>query len=69
MPKSKTHKGLAKRIKITAGGKIKHRKTGKSHLNSSFSGNKCRKRGGSTIAPKSVAKKLERLLNTRLTGR
>ncbi len=32
MPKMKTHKGLAKRIKITAKGKVKHRRAGKSHL-------------------------------------
>ncbi|MHC4994470.1 MAG: large ribosomal subunit protein bL35 [Planctomycetota bacterium] len=69
MPKQKSHKGLLKRVKITAGGKLKHRKSGKSHLNSGFSGDKCRKRGESTVAPKSVAKKLERLLNAHLTGR
>ncbi|MDH7600295.1 MAG: 50S ribosomal protein L35 [Sedimentisphaerales bacterium] len=32
MPKMKTHKGLAKRLKVTATGKIKHRRAGKSHL-------------------------------------
>lgn len=32
MPKMKTHKGLAKRLKVTATGKLKHRKAGKSHL-------------------------------------
>jgi large subunit ribosomal protein L35 len=32
MPKQKTHKGLAKRVKVTARGKIKHRRAGASHL-------------------------------------
>jgi len=32
MPKQKTHKGLRKRVKITATGKIKHRKVGGGHL-------------------------------------
>ena len=32
MPKLKRHKGLAKRIKVTATGKLKHRRPGSSHL-------------------------------------
>jgi large subunit ribosomal protein L35 len=32
MPKMKTHKGLAKRVKVTANGKIKIHKAGASHL-------------------------------------
>ena len=32
MPKQKTHKGLAKRVKVTARGKIKLHKAGASHL-------------------------------------
>jgi large subunit ribosomal protein L35 len=32
MPKHKTHKGLAKRVKVTARGKIKLHKAGASHL-------------------------------------
>jgi large subunit ribosomal protein L35 len=32
MPKQKTHKGLAKRVKVTAKGRIKHHKAGASHL-------------------------------------
>ena len=37
MPKVKTHRGLAKRVKITAGGKIKRSKAYHSHLLSSKS--------------------------------
>ena len=32
MPKLKTHKGIAKRIKITKKGKIKRRRASRSHL-------------------------------------
>ena len=42
MPKLKTHKGLAKRIKITASGKIKHKRMGASHLMSGTPGKQCR---------------------------
>jgi large subunit ribosomal protein L35 len=32
MPKQKTHKGLSKRVKVTATGKIKHKRSGAGHL-------------------------------------
>jgi large subunit ribosomal protein L35 len=32
MPKQKTHKGVKKRFRITATGKVKHRRAGTSHL-------------------------------------
>ncbi len=38
MPKLKTHKGLKKRIKISARGKVKRPKAGKGHLLSGKSG-------------------------------
>ena len=38
MPKLKTHKGLKKRIKVGAKGKIKRAKAGKGHLLSGKSG-------------------------------
>lgn len=38
MPKLKTHKGVKKRIKIGAKGKVKRSKAGKSHLMSGKSG-------------------------------
>lgn len=31
MPKQKTHKGMKKRFKVTASGKIKHRKANRGH--------------------------------------
>ncbi|NBT12902.1 MAG: 50S ribosomal protein L35 [Planctomycetia bacterium] len=32
MPKQKTHKGVKKRFRTTANGKVKHRRAGTSHL-------------------------------------
>ena len=32
MPKQKTHKGVKKRFRVTAKGKVKHRQSGTSHL-------------------------------------
>jgi large subunit ribosomal protein L35 len=32
MPKQKTHKGVKKRFRTTANGKVKHRQAGTSHL-------------------------------------
>ena len=43
MPKMKTNKGVAKRFKITASGKIKRRKAGTRHILTSKSSS--RKRG------------------------
>ena len=43
MPKQKTHKGLAKRVKVTARGKIKHRRAGASHLMSGKSAKRRRR--------------------------
>ncbi|MHC4517073.1 MAG: 50S ribosomal protein L35 [Planctomycetota bacterium] len=32
MPKQKTHKGLSKRVKVTATGKVRRKKAGMGHL-------------------------------------
>ena len=37
MPKIKTHKGVKKRFRGTAKGKVKHRRAGTSHLNARMS--------------------------------
>ncbi len=42
MPKQKTHKGIRKRIKITARGKVIRTKAGKSHLMTGTSAKKSR---------------------------
>ena len=42
MPKMKTHKGVKKRVRVTANGKIKHRHSNTGHLMSTKSGNRRR---------------------------
>lgn len=42
MPKQKTHKGMKKRFKVTATGKVKHRKAFRGHLLSGKSGSRKR---------------------------
>lgn len=42
MPKLKTHKGMKKRFKISATGKVSHKKCGSSHLMSHKSGKQVR---------------------------
>lgn len=43
MPKNKTHKATAKRVKVTGGGKIMHKRAGGAHLLSKKSSKRKRK--------------------------
>ena len=43
MINKKTHKGLKKRIRVTATGKIKYKRANAGHLMSAKSGNRCRR--------------------------
>jgi large subunit ribosomal protein L35 len=43
MPKMKTHKGWKKRVKITARGKVLHKRSGAGHLMSGKSGDRVRR--------------------------
>jgi len=43
MPKMKTHKGMKKRFKISATGKVSHKRCGSSHLMSHKSGKRVRR--------------------------
>ena len=43
MPKLKTHKGVKKRFKVSATGKVSHKRCGSSHLMSHKSGKKVRR--------------------------
>jgi large subunit ribosomal protein L35 len=43
MPKLKTHKGMKKRFKVSATGKVQHKKCGSSHLMSHKSGKQVRR--------------------------
>lgn len=62
MAKFKTHKGLRKRVKVTASGKIKARRRGKSHLNSTFSGKRVRDLRKSMIMHDSFTREMLRAL-------
>jgi large subunit ribosomal protein L35 len=43
MPKLKTHKGIKKRFKVSATGKVRHKRCGSSHLMSHKSGKQVRR--------------------------
>jgi large subunit ribosomal protein L35 len=43
MPKLKTHKGVKKRFKVSANGKVSHKRCGSSHLMSHKSGKQVRR--------------------------
>jgi large subunit ribosomal protein L35 len=62
MPKQKTHKGLAKRVKVTARGKLKHRRAGGSHLMSGKSPKRRRRIGSPAVAHTGKAKSLKTAL-------
>ena len=62
MPKQKTHKGLAKRVKITGKGKVKRKRAGAGHLMSSKSGNRCRNLRKATGTSAAMTKKIREAL-------
>ena len=62
MPKMKTHRGAAKRFKITASGKIKRAKAYKSHILTKKSSKRKRQLAQLTIVDRSDSKKIKRLL-------
>lgn len=62
MPKQKTHKGLAKRVKVTARGKIKRGRTGGGHLMSHKSSKQRRKISTPTLMSSTVAKWAKKML-------
>jgi large subunit ribosomal protein L35 len=59
--KQKTHKGVKKRFKVTATGKVTHKRCGSSHLNSHKNGKKIRRlRKKSVLKIRAVAQKYRR---------
>jgi large subunit ribosomal protein L35 len=58
MPKQKTHKGMTKRIKVTAKGKVKRKRSFGSHLMSGKNAKRRRKIRGSAIVQGAIAKTL-----------
>jgi len=62
MPKLKTHRGAAKRLKRTASGKIKRRRAYHSHILSKKSPKRKRRLRSATMVAPSDAKVLNRML-------
>ena len=66
MPKIKTHKGSKKRFRVSANGKVSHKRCGSSHLMSHKSGKQVRRlRKKSFLKVEAEAKRLRRALQTR----
>jgi large subunit ribosomal protein L35 len=64
--KQKTHKGIKKRFKVTATGKVVHKRCGSSHLNSHKSGKQIRRlRKKSVLKSRTIAHTLRRALGQR----
>ena len=59
MPKQKTHKGLSKRVKITASGKVKHKRSCGGHLMSGKNAKRRRRIGSSAIVNDTMAKTIK----------
>jgi len=59
MPKMKTHKGLSKRVKVTARGKVTHKRAGSGHLMGSKNAKRRRRlRSPSTLANRTVTQSI-----------
>jgi large subunit ribosomal protein L35 len=66
MPKLKTHKGMKKRFKVSANGKVQHKRCGSSHLNSHKSGKQVRRlRKKSTLNVSAESRRIRNALLTR----
>ena len=56
MPKQKTHKGLSKRVKVTAYGKVKYKSSCGGHLMSTKTAKRRRKIAGKSTMSSAMAK-------------
>jgi len=62
MPKMKTNRSAAKRFKLTASGKLKRRKAGKSHLLEEKTAKRKRKLRKSVLVCKEEFRRMKRIL-------
>jgi len=62
MPKQKTHKGLSKRVKITASGKVRHKRSCGGHLMSTKNAKRRRRIAGSATMSNKMAKTIKVML-------
>lgn len=69
MGKMKPHKGLAKRIRISKSGKVRHRSAYHKHLSSHKSGKRLRQLRKDPNVTGSETKRFEKMLFRRLRGR
>ena len=63
MPKHKTHKGAAKRFKVTGGGKVMRHQAMHSHILTKKSPKRKRNLRGTTMLAKADEKRVKRLLS------
>ncbi len=63
MPKAKTHKGAAKRFKVTGSGKIVRQKANRRHLLEHKPTTRTRRLDGRTVVADVDAPRIKRLLN------
>ena len=63
MPKQKTHKGLSKRVKITASGKVRYRRAGGGHLMSGKNAKRRRRVTSSAIMTTAAARRVKNELH------
>ena len=62
MPKMKTHKGTAKRFRLTGSGKVVRRRSHKGHILEKKSPKRKRKLGQKTLVDASDTKRIKKLL-------
>ena len=62
MPKMKTHKGIAKRFKLTAKGKLRYKHPGAGHLMNSKNAKRRRRLGNAAVLTGVYAENLKRYL-------
>ncbi|MDO8885549.1 50S ribosomal protein L35 [Candidatus Oleimmundimicrobium sp.] len=62
MPKMKTHKGTAKRFRLTGSGKIVRRRSNKGHILEKKSPKRKRKLGQKTLVDVADTKRIKKLL-------
>lgn len=61
--KQKTHKGLAKRVKVSARGKVRYKKSFAGHLMSGKAGRRCQKLRRKAQMAGKIAANVKRALN------
>ncbi|MCI2418012.1 50S ribosomal protein L35 [Saccharopolyspora sp. K220] len=62
MPKNKTHKGTAKRFKVTGTGKLRREQAGRRHILEKKSSRVTRRLEGTEAVAKADVKRIKRLL-------